>query len=307
MFSMRWRLLSLILWLTLFFNIERLDFGSIDTINLPTPVYVVGLVAVLLAFSGFFRRRPVGVLIAVSTLLFAVVMVLVPGPELGGYHTYMTTTGLLMVLIGAALAHQAGQGYDEFQSAVEMISLVGAGKRLRAIDEIGEQIEVELDHSLRMQRPLSLVLLRIDTESLRMLIHRFIEEIQRSLVERYAMTTIANTLHRYLRKTNLVAAAGEPGRMMIIAPETTDEQVVVLASRVRRVVHDKFGIEPQVSTATLPNDALTFDDLHNVAATRLPQAAALPAEQPAPPAATPEAAKAPLPAPVSIQSEATGD
>lgn len=303
MFSMRWRLLSLLLWLTLFFNIERLDFGSEDTINLPTPVYVVGLTTVLLAFTVFFRRRPVGALLAVSALLFAGVMVAVPGPELGGYFTYMTMTGLLMVLIGAALAYNVGRGYDEFHEAIEMITLVGAGKRLRPLDEIHERIEVELDHSLRMQRPLSLVLLRIDTESLRMLIHRFIEEIQRSLVERYAMTTIANTVSRRLRKTNIVAADNGSGRMLIIAPETTDEQVSVLARRVGGVVREQFGIDPEISTATLPNDALTFEDLHAVATVRLSSGPA-PAAEPLPELAPP----APQPQPqVRVSGEVAGD
>jgi hypothetical protein len=278
-----WRLLALVLWLTLFFNIERLNVGSIDTINLPSPVYLVGLLGVLLGLTGAARRRPLWLLLGACTLLFWAAMVATPGPALGGYHTYLSVTGLLMVLVGATLARWVAQGFDEFQQAVEQISLAGAGRRLRSLDEIQEAVERELDHSRRMQRPLSLVLLQLESGGLRMLAHRFISELQRALAERYTLTLIANTTSRYLRKSNIVAADPASGRLLIIAPETSDAQVEALARRVGQVVSEAFAVETRLSTATLPDDALTFQALHEAAASKLrassePSAALAPAK-----------------------------
>jgi hypothetical protein len=267
--TLHWRLLALVLWLTLFFNIERLNVGSIDTINLPSPVYLVGLLGVLLALSGAARRWPLWLLLGVCTLLFWAALVATPGPALGGYHTYLSVTGLLMVLVGATLARWVAQGFDEFQQAVEQISLAGAGRRLRSLDEIQEQVERELDHSRRMQRPLSLVLLQVESSGLRMLVHRFISELQRSLAERYTLTLIANTVGRHLRKSNIVTADAASGQLLIIAPETSDAQVEVLARRVGQVVSETFAVETRLSTATLPDDAVTFQALHETAASKL--------------------------------------
>lgn len=267
--TLHWRLLALVLWLTLFFNIERLNVGSIDTINLPSPVYLVGLIGVLLALTGTARSRPLWLLLGACALLFALAMLVTPGPAFGGYQTYLSATGLLMVLAGAALARWVGRGLDEFQQAVEQLSLASAGRRLRSLDEIQGEVERELDHSRRMQRPLSLVLLQVESGGLRMLVHRFIAEMQRALVERYTLTLIANTAGRHLRKSNIVAADAASGQLLIIAPETSDEQVEVLARRVGHVVSEAFEVETRLSTATLPNDALTFQALHEAAASKL--------------------------------------
>jgi GGDEF domain-containing protein len=266
----------LVLWLALLFNLERLNLGSTDTLNLPTATYIIGLVVAVAPLLPLGARVGLRNLFILAAVAYAVANFIAPGPALGGVLTYMTLAGLLLVLATAAIAHAVAQGLDEFHQGVETVALAGAGPWIPSVEEASQQIEVELDRTRRVEHPISVLKLRIDPAAQTMLVHRFVEEITRSLVQRYATTAVAQVAARCLRRNNFIVAEGEPGQLLIISPETNAEQVPVLAERVRQAVSEHFAFTPQLAFATLPTDALTFDDLRSVIDSRLasPQPAA---------------------------------
>jgi hypothetical protein len=277
MVSLRWRIIGLLLWLALLFNIERVNLGSEDTVNLPTATYVAALVVAVGALLPFGSLRNRATLVALAVGTYAIALFLAPGPGFGGVRFYLALAGLLLVLITTALAYLATEGLDEFHHGVETVALANAGPRLPSLDEAGDRIEVELDRTRRIERPLSVVKLRIDSAAQSMLVHRFVAEITHSLVRRYATAAVARVTTGCIRRNNFVVADDEQGQLLIVAPETSTEQVPVLAERVGRCISAQFGFTPQIAYATLPTDALTFADLRAVVEGRLVGTPARPA------------------------------
>src|SRR5687767_13475440 len=90
-------ILLLVSMLAMFFNIERLDFGQDNIIDISTFVYVLTLIAVmatlLIPRLGQLRTLP---LVALWTLGYVSMRLLagVERPIIGGLYTYLTLTEL---------------------------------------------------------------------------------------------------------------------------------------------------------------------------------------------------------------------
>ncbi len=104
MASLRWRTAILLAWLMLFFNIERLDLGSNDTINIASGVYVVAMIVAVAGITPMFKRRSLPLLVGLAAALFLVVMIIDPQRQLvGGIHTYITFTSLFLLSVTLVL------------------------------------------------------------------------------------------------------------------------------------------------------------------------------------------------------------
>lgn len=275
MTNVRWRVLLLFLWIVLFFNIERLNIVGTDTINLASGVYVVGMLALLIAFMPIFQQRSLVIVLIPVLLLHAVIVAFDTTPDFGGIYTYLTLTGLLLVVVTTALTHLVSQALHEFHQAVEMITFANIRGRLRSLDDVQDTVYTEMDSSRRSQHPLSLVLLQFDASSLRTMMHRLIQEVQLALIQRYTLTTIANVLARSVRKTDLIIHGRQPNRIILVAPETAEQGANALATRITHVVREHLGLAVQSSTATFPSHALTFEDLLQAADKQLSAKAAM--------------------------------
>lgn len=278
--QIRWRLVSLLFWLTLFFNVERLDLnmGQIDTINLPSSVYVFGICGALLALLPAFQRRPVALLIAGAMVCYLGSLLLTAQPILGGVHTYLTFTAALMLVVTILLAYSLGQSLSEFLAAVEEMTFSSRGGRLHSGEEALELVQREMVFSRRSQRPLSLVLLQAEAESMNLMKHRLIQDIQRLMLQRYLLSSVSRVLSRFVRRTDLITEGPEPGQIVLLAPETSTEDAQALGGRLSQMTQERLGFEASFSVVSFPEHALTYEELLNVALNRLrDQRAALPA------------------------------
>jgi GGDEF domain-containing protein len=269
--QIRWRLVSLLFWLTVFFNIERLDLdlGQIDTINLPSSVYLIGTVGAVLALMPMFQRRPMLLLIAGALACYVGSLLLTSEPVLGGVHTYLTLSAALMLVLTIYLAYSLGRSLSEFLSAVEEMTFSARGGQLHSGIEAQDLVQREMVFSRRSQRPLSLVLLQAEAESMNLMMHRLIQDIQRMMLQRYLLSTVSRVLSRHVRRTDLITEGPEPGQIVLLAPETTTQDAQALGDRLAQVTRDRLGVEASFSVVTFPEHALTYEELLNVAQSRL--------------------------------------
>lgn len=267
----RWRVIALLFWLTLFFNIERLDLnlGQIDTINLPSSVYVIATLGALLALMPPFQQRPLGILIGITLAVYLAALVVMSQPILGGVHTYLTFTAVLMLTVTIYLAHNLGRSLSEFIAAVEQMTFPNTGRTLHSQQEADEPVQREMVSSRRNQRPLSLVLLQTEAESMNMLMHRLIQDIQRLMMQRYLLSSVARVLSRHVRRTDLIIEGPEPGQLVLLAPETGTDEAEAFGGRMAQVTRERLGVDTNFSVATFPEHALTYEELLNVALRRL--------------------------------------
>lgn len=270
MARLRWRIIALLAWLMLFFNIERLDIGGKDTIDIASGVYVVAILVTVAGLLPMFQRRSVVYLAALTLLLYGIVLALDPKRQLvGGIHTYITFTSLFLLSVTLVLTYRVGQALEEFVQAIEEITFSSKGERLRTQSEADDLVQLEMISSRRHQRPLSVVMLQADASSLNMLTHRLVQDVQRSMMQRYVLVTVTRVLSKYMRRTDMIIEGKKLGRFVMLAPETTEAEAQELGERMAQLAHDKLGVEASYSSATFPEHALTFEDLLNMAEQRL--------------------------------------
>ncbi len=261
MAELRWRLLCLIAWLCLFFNIERLDIDGIDIINLPTYVYPIGFAAVLLPLILDVRRFSTVIVASPIMLLFLGGVAFNPIAALNGGGIYITFGSLCLLVGTTVLSRLVAESLSEFVQAVETVTLSDRNGVLIDIDQAKDQIENEMLRSRRTQRPLSLIIIDANLENLKTAPQRLIQDIQRKMAERYLLAITARMLARNLRRTDLLIETGKPGHIVLIAPETTSEAAESLGERIEQQVHDQFGISTRHAVATFPGRDLTFESL----------------------------------------------
>lgn len=283
MADLRWRIALLLIWLTVFYNIERLDISGPNTINLPSSAYAIAVFVALAPLLSFVQRRSVVVLIA-STLAVYAIMTLAIDFERSwlGIHKFRTLAGMFLLVVTALLAHRVGSALLEFRQAVKLFTFSQKGGRVREHHDAEEMVEIELLGCRRKQRPLSLVLLQADASALNMTMHRLVQEIQRSMIQRYVLATTAGYLARFLRRTDIIIQDNKPGRLIFIAPETSGGEALAMGRRVARLAQEHLGVGATFSIASFPEQALTFEELLNVAEQRLREQPHGPSSIPAP-------------------------
>lgn len=262
---------ALLLWLIVSFNVERLDLGSINTLDLEPFTYAVIATVVFLPLLRFFQRLPAIISVVLGCLALGIGLALDPSPKFGGIHTYLTIVEFILVAGAAFLAHRFGAALEEFRQAVEIITLRDKNDRLRSMSEAQEDVHTQMSASRRMRRPLSVLILEADARSLNMMIHRFVQELQRAMMQRYVLAVTARVLARHLRRTDLIIEDGRPGRLILVAPETPEDNARLLGDRLAHLVQDRLGITARYGVATFPDHSLTFEDLLDSAERHLRQ------------------------------------
>ncbi|MBC8162368.1 MAG: diguanylate cyclase [Roseiflexaceae bacterium] len=269
MVTLHWRIIALLTWLAFFFNIERVDITDIGTINLASGTYVVGLLAALLPLIPLPLKRPLPLLVLVLSILYAGALLLSPGPILGGVYTYLTLTGAFMLATVFLLSYRVRQALEEFRDAIEMITFSDKGRHLQKINDAQELVDIEINRSRRTERPLSVIVFQTDTSSLNMTMHRLVQEVQRSMMQRYVLSMTAKTFSRYMRRTDIIFEDHKPGRLILLAPEVGEGEATKVGERIVKLVEERLGVTVNYSYAAFPQQALTFEELLNVADQRL--------------------------------------
>ncbi len=256
--------IALLIGLTGFFNIERLDFGQKDVINIDTFVYVLGILAVIAVIMiAALRNTPLPVSLALwlGLYLLCKLSFFNSRPLLGGVYTYLSITEVALVSILVWLAHNVGRGLHDFEEAVKNITLSDVNRRVRKLDEAIEDIRMELVRSRRHQRPLTVMLVEAKPESIRAALHRTVQEVQRAMMTRYVVTSLARVIGNQLRRTDMVLDQRDRGRFVILSPDTNVASSSVVVGRIQAAAAEQLGVSIACGLASFPDDALTFEEL----------------------------------------------
>ncbi len=279
--QLRLSAIILIAGLTIFFNLERLDVGQENIINLSTFVYVIGALATISIIAlPFLWRSELYIALALWVGIYVVSKLLIfnEEPLLGGINTYLTITELVLLSILIWLTHIVARSIHEFEEAVEKITLPRVSRHVRSLEEGGEAIQLEIIRSRRHNRPLSVVVVEPEEESIQITLHRIVHEVQQSMMVRYVITSLARVLSSVLRRTDLMLEQQEQNRFILLCPETDAAGVQVVVDRIQAAAANQLGITVRCGTASFPEQQLTFEQLVEHAKARL-HSPAEPAEQ----------------------------
>jgi len=265
MTTLHWRVLMLLGWLTFLFNIERLGVLVDALTPLGIGFYLLGAAAALLPLLPISQRLPLVLQGSFIVLLQIMALVVAQIPLFDDVALYRNVSGMLLLLLTLFLSYRVAEAVAEFRKVIETVTLADEGSRLRHLNEVRSLVDTEIVRSRRFERPLSLVVVQADASSINTEMHRLVKEMQRSMMQRYVLATMSRILSRSLRRTDLMLEEGKPGRLLLVAPETNDEEARQMGRRITRVIEERLGITAAFGTASFPQQALTFEDLRDVA------------------------------------------
>ncbi len=257
--------------LTCFFNIERLDVRSENLINLDSSVYLVAAIAVVLTLAvPAFSKANVLLIGSMWAAIYLIIKVyaLDSRPIVGGIYTYLSITEVSFILVLVVLAHRLATVLWDFEDAVRAITMANAGRGVKTWEEASVDVKRALMLSRRHQRPLSVLVVEPDVDSAALRLNDAVLEVQRSMIQRYAVANLAGVIDRCIRRTDLAVEQRNSGRFVIICPETHPEGAMKVSQSINASAK-KIGVPLACGTASFPGQALTLEELVRCAESNL--------------------------------------
>lgn len=269
--NVKWYTLSLIICLTVFFNIERLDFERQDLINIDSYVYFLGFLTVVavMALPVLWRTHVlISVLGCMAIYVSSKIFLFDNHPLLGGLYTYISLLEVMFLGILTWLSQALARVLHDFEKAVENITLSDFNQRVQPLEEVRENIKTYMLLSRRQQHPLSVVIVKPKPESISAALNNVVRNVQKTMMVRYVITGLGHTLSSILRRTDLMMVQREENRFIILCPETDVQGLDVFIDRVQTAA-EQLGISVSCGKASFPDEALTFEELVDKAESKI--------------------------------------
>lgn len=252
----------LIVWITFFFNVERLHINKSELINIAFPTYV--LAAVLLMVGLLLPQwRPISTvrMFAFAFFAFVATKLLYGRPYWGEAYTYLTLFELTGVLITAAFAHRVGQLTADFVETLRSLFLSDLDRRVYPPGQAEMIVKREMQSARRQNHPLSILLVQADTEGTNIKLSPTAQEIQRLLMQRLGLVALTRLLARNLRPSDFIVEEINQGQWLLLTSEAQRGQAYAIWQRLEDQTKRQFGIPLRYGIASFPEQGLTFEDL----------------------------------------------
>jgi GGDEF domain-containing protein len=269
---MRWKVTLAVLWLSLLFNIERLDFDQGTTLNLASYFYVLAAVSAALFLLVPMSRRIASISGSAIFVAYALLKVVSPIPVFQGLNKYLTFTEMVAILITMYLTWLVNQSLQDFEHAVEAISLPKGRAGLLEYDQMQERIRAEMGRARRHQHSISVAAIELDPVTSEAALHRAVRDAQAALVKRYVEVQFGVFMTKHIRETDVIAHQDSDGHFLLLAPETPGDQVEGMLSRLAIQVEEHLGLRFHYNVADFPKHALTSEELVHKATEKLQRA-----------------------------------
>ncbi len=264
MTSLRKSIIFMLIHLTIVFNLERFDYSTQNVIDIQTFVYVLIITLIVLTLSIRPLQR---ISLYVSLLSWMVVygvlklIVFNTRPILGDMFTYLTVTEVALIAITVFLAYDLSRTLNDFEDVIEKVTIPRLGQRVLRMREAGEEIKTEFIRSRRHNRPLSVLLVNVNTDTPTFNLEKTVREIQRNMMNRYLASSLSKILSKEARRTDLIVEKDDERGFVMLCPETTAEGTQILAERIQQIATGHLGVRLDYGIASFPDEALTFDEL----------------------------------------------
>jgi GGDEF domain-containing protein len=244
-----------VIWLFLFYNIERLS----KSVDFTTAAYIlVPVVAVVAILVPRLHKVPLGVLLTVPVVTFLVLKNWLEG-QVGGTTLPLTITEACTIVLTLLLVRRVNAEVGAFESAVDHIVMGDADKLSDPLSTSEAEMYRELRRARRYSRPLAMVSIGVEDGLMQVALDRIVQEVQQATMKRYVLSNIANTLCDELDDHNIIAYSND--HFLVLLPEVTAEELPQVADDLRDLVSERVGVTPQIGSASFPDDAATFSSL----------------------------------------------
>lgn len=255
MLQVRFTLVSLILWLGLLYNIERLY----EPINLASFVYVFcAVLSVLIIFTPKVRTLTLLEITLISLPVYGFFKWYF-GYPFGGDNLRITITECVVLGLTNYLAWKVSTGLDEFvQTASEAATLV-LPKQPMALQDGESELYEEVQRARRFKRRLSLATVTFRGEFSSEKMDLLVERAKNEVVRKYLESCVAKQLLASTGSGDLVAY--QEGQFVVMFPETSSDEVMLWMRSVEEELYAELGIQLRVGIASFPDQECTLTGL----------------------------------------------
>lgn len=179
---------------------------------------------------------------------------------------FMATQAGSLALTGL-IAHQVGVHLQSLEAVVNGVTLHNAIPLPAAFTDAQAVMYRELQRARHHERPLSVVMLQVDKGAMQAAIPTVSAEIQQAMMARYILSKVAQILDEELPNFDPVAL--RDNCFITVLPEATAADAAEIAQRLSAAIEAQTGLKLQTGTATLLDEAMTFEELIESAAAKL--------------------------------------
>lgn len=172
----------------------------------------------------------------------------------------------LLIILSSFLAYDVGRRIGELDKTLEGLSSNAYPNRVRDIYSSRDLISAEITRSRRYHHPLSVLTIRLekpkDKQSWKEL-----NSLANDMIERFAIAKASQILSDMARSTDVILQ-DRNGEFVLLCPETNLTNATIVAERIEAAVAAGLNAKIEWGSAAFPDEALTFEDLLNVARNR---------------------------------------
>lgn len=263
--SLRFSLFLLVSHLTLFYNIERLDIGANNAVNIESFVYGIAFLAiasVILVKTIWKHHVSNGLILWLGIYgVIKAIRFIQGNTEIGGVYNYIIIAEIAMLVLSILLAYNLSVQFHDVEETLLNITFLGANNELKKLEDSESEIQKEIYRSRRFGHSLSLFIIDIGEDPNSPQVNKIIDEFQKTIKNHYVIVSISRIISNMLRRTDILFERRGKGNFILLSPETDEEGANLLSDRIKEVVLTQLGIGVKVGKVSFPEDALTFDDL----------------------------------------------
>ena len=253
---LRFWIITLVVWLIFFFNIERIN----APIDIRSYTYIFAAIAIVAALVvPRLRGLPYLVLLFIPVPLFLWFKAIWSGDPILGKALPLTITQITAIVVTGLISVQISYSLREFEHLIHNITFGYIGKHPKGFDEAQESIYKELSRARRYHRPLSVVTLKLDPESVKVALPKLTEEVQRAMMQEYLLAGITRILSDTVSDFGTISLRNN--HFIVVLPETTETEAPVVAQKLATAVQDAMNINLVTGSASFPHQAITFETL----------------------------------------------
>ena len=172
----------------------------------------------------------------------------------------------LLIEIAAALSYNVGRYINQINYLLDDMADEIYPNRTLDLQRAADNINTEITRSRRYNRPLSVLVFQLTQGD--EIPEGSIESVQKELLLHFASAKTGRIINEHARQTDLILRDHD-NRFTILCPETDSKASMVLGERIYQAIAKQVDKEVNWSTASFPDESLSFDELLEKATARL--------------------------------------
>jgi GGDEF domain-containing protein len=250
--------------------LAQLDRSDTPIVNFASFFYLLALfiVPVMVFVPSLYKISVAAPMFFWGAIYFALSQVIDRGLT-GSTHIEVIILEIVILEFGVWLSYRLATGIAQSESLMDVLAQGTFPHRAMELDKASEQIRTELGRSRRYHRPLSLLVVHAHPKD-EEVVREMLKSVQHDVLARLSNARVGQAIGDTIRQTDLLIR-DHVGRFIVLCPETELESAGFLSKRACKAVEDRTGLQVACGVASFPDEALTFEDLLNLARDRSKQ------------------------------------